>query len=507
LRGLDALAGGAGSTPAIELAVNDRNGAVWHTEQLPRWPIFVLQFAEPPQAPERHLFLMRGSPSPELLADLSSPQLRAATQAQRLGLTLELAGGALLRARPTGALEPGGRYALVWADLHGQQQFALVVSASPAAGARLVQTLPGLLERQVPPNLTRILLRFDGYLRGDVQNAVRLEGADGVVPCALQALACAELGLDAGDCLQVTPERELAPGARYAIALDGALQDATGAALPAQQIAFDTAPERDQRAPTWLHCDCALDEQSAGPLCLLLSDSSVALRARADENGVLSLWLGGELRASLAQSGDYALEMPLAAPGEALLQLEDLAGNSLQLQLPLAPASDLPKLSIDELRVDALGPEPSQEYVELLNFGETAMSITGFSLSTDARTAGQRIESEHSLAPGERALLVAPDFDPQDTRDEAPAQGVRLVRLPAALGLRNEGSALYLRDPHGRRVSAAPALAPERPGQCIVRSGADPRSGKRADFTLDARGGCTPGYASDDAPRTSDSAP
>jgi hypothetical protein len=495
-RGLDAIRGEAATRPSIQLEIRDLHAAVWQAEQAPRWPTFVLQFADgPPEQVDHHLFLLRGSASDEIAADLGSAQLRAATEAKRVPLTREAVAGALW-VRPTHPLEPGAAYTLVWAEAGESQRFPLLVSQSPAAGARLAHSLPAAQERQVPPNLAHALLRFDGYVLGDLPRCVSLlDAADEAVPIALRRMDCAELGLAAGDCVYVTPESELAPAARYRLLLQAGLEDATGAPLAAQEVAFDTASEGDTRAPVWLGLDCARDELAQGPACTLVGDSSVAIRARADENGVLSLAIGAELRASLGSSGDHALEAPLERPLAALLQLRDLAGNTAQLPLELAPARDLPKVSIDEVRVDPLGPEPSQEYVELLNFGETSMSIAGFSLSDDAFAAGRRIQGPLTLAAGERILLVPADFDAGDAHDDVPAAGVRLARLAGALPLRNDGSALFLRDAGGRRVSASPAIAPEQAGQCIARTSADARSGKSAAFALDPDGRCTPGYA------------
>jgi hypothetical protein len=506
-RGLDAIGGEAAIPSSVHLQVRDALGAVWQPEQAPRAPIFVLQFADRmPDAAERHVYLLRGAASEELLSDLRSGELRAATEARRVALTA-VASGAGLLAQPTRALEPGARFTLVWAEAGASQSFPVMVSRSPAAGARLAHSVPAALERQVPPNLAQALLRFDGYVLGDVAQHVRLlDAARSELPAVLRSAPCAELGLGAGDCVSIRPQAELAPDARYQLSVTAGLTDATGAPLAAQEIAFDTASQPDARVPAWLDLDCARDEVATGPACVLLSDTHALVRARADESGLLTLASIDALAASLGSSGDYTLELPLTDARPALLQLSDLAGNAIQLTLKLAPALDLARVSIDEVRVDPLGPA-SQEYVELLNFGENSMSIADFSLSDDAFAAGQRIEGRPTLAAGERVLVVPAGFEAADGRDPAPAAGVRLLRLAGALPLRNEGSALYLRDARGRRVSAAPALAPEQAGQCSARvtdplfarapAGALRRSGASAAFALDPAGTCTPGYATD----------
>jgi hypothetical protein len=501
-RGLDAVGaepGAASSVHTVGLQVQDARGAVWPAEQAPRAPIFVLQFADgAPKEPARHVWLLRGTAGEALLSDLHSAQRRATTEARQVALTTVREGRRVV-AQPTRPLEPGARYTLVWAEAAASLAFPLVVSRGPAAGARLAHSLPAALEAQVPPNLAHALLHFDGYLAGDVrQHVLLLDAAGSAVPAALRSAACAELGLGAGDCVSITPQQELRAGERYQLSIQGGLQDVTGAPIRAQEIAFETAGEPDTRAPAWLGLDCARDELARGPVCVLTDDTRAQVRARADENGLLTLAGGGGLAASPGNSGEYLLELPLQRSLSALLQLRDLAGNTAQLMLALEPALALASIAIDELRVDPLGPEASQEYVELLNFGDAPMSIADFSLSDDAFAVGQRVEGRPTLAAGERALVVPAGFDAGDARDQAPAAGVRLLRLAGPLPLRNEGSALFLRDARGRRVSAAPALAPDQPGQCSARlADAEPRSGASATFALDPTGGCTPGYATD----------
>jgi hypothetical protein len=175
------------------------------------------------------------------------------------------------------------------------------------------------------------------------------------------------------------------------------------------------------------------------------------------------------------------------------LRLADLAENRTELPVCVELPTDLPTLSIDEVRVDPLGPEPDQEYVELLNFGTQPQPMNDLSLSTDAFTKGLSLQSSEILAPGERALVVGPNFDRHETSDAPVPDAVRLIRLMRNLSLPNDGTELFLRDGRQRRVSASPRVAPAQAGQCIARSGTDPRSGAPAEFALDPHGSCTPG--------------
>jgi hypothetical protein len=501
-RGLDSVQQKDARLLELTLDVHDQNDALWDAENAPRGPVFFLHSNDRAKLDlAKHLFLLRGVPSSELIEDLRSGNLRAATElarvALRTDLCAELEGNGC--AAPRASLEPGARYTLVWAAVAGTVQFPIVVSRSPAAGAAMVESLPGELSGRVPTNLARALVRFDGYL---AQDSARLELRDEAgqsVPADSRLLPCVELGLRAGDCAELVPSAALTKAARHTLRFLAPLADLTGARLPEREISFVTSAESDLRAPALRALDCAKDEQLVGALCVLAGERGAAVRARSDEAGVLALSADSvqpNQASAIGPAGDYALTLPLESESAVLVTLRDLAGNASYAHVRLAPAADLAALSIDEVRVDPLGPEPAQEYVELLNFGASNVSLMGFSLTHDPFAQGQVITADVTVAPGERVLLVAPDFDARETSDGPLPAGVRLARLARPLALRNEGTTLYLRDGQGRRISAAPALAPEKAGQCVHRVGEDPRSGDGLSFARDEHASCTPGAAS-----------
>lgn len=499
-RGLGDVQPEPADTPSAQLEVYDSSGAVWDGSQSPRLPKMRLRFTSAQRgSAAQHLYLLRGAASDELIGDLRSAKHQAATTARLIALQSEMAAqGVTVEAQPTTPLQAGSAYTLVWVEPGGALTFPIVVSSSPAAGAELRQSLPAALEAAVPINLQRVLLRFDGYVLGDVASAVQLVGSsDRMVATDVGSAPCAELGLGAGDCVWLEPLDLLAAAERYRVVIATGLHDATGAAIAPRELAFTTAKERDDKAPRWQPLDCTKDETRVGALCVLTSDTRASIRARADENGLLELAHPPSLTAAFSAAGDFTLEGDLTTAGPALLVLRDLAGNRAELALDLAPARDLATLTIDEVRADPLGPEPAQEYVELLNYGSQPVALMGFTLTTDPYRDGLRISSEVVVAPLERVVLVSPDFDVQERSDGEPPVGARIVRLPASMALKNDGAALYLRDASGRRVSAAPALAPNRAGQCIVRSSADRRTGQLDAF---AQAPCTPGARSESAP-------
>jgi hypothetical protein len=490
--GIDAVGHSTDTSPLLALEVVDQNASVWEARSAPRMPLLRLRADRAlPNEVEQQVHLLRGTPSLETLEDLRSGALRESTAELRLPLRIRRGRtGNVLELVPLSALTADAEYTLAFVPRQGEQTFSVRISASPAAGARLVQSLPAELDTRVPPNLRRALLRYDGYVAGPVADLLALRGAEGEVPSRAQLRACSELGFAEGDCAEVTALAPLLPLSRYTLSLQAGLVDATGAALPAQEISFRTAASDDQHAPLFLATECAKDELKLGAACALLGEAEVSLRARADENGSLALTCGGKSRADLGSAGEFALTLALTEPQACVLSLTDAAGNSREGVLDLAPQADLAKLAIVEVRADPLGPEPSQEYVELLNFGDTALSIEGFTLTTDVFAAGSRIVSASALAAGERVLVVPADFDSAETSDGALPAGVRVARLERALALRNDGAALLLRDARGRRLSASPALSGGSAGQCIARTGTQLRSAAPGEFRPAA---CTPG--------------
>jgi hypothetical protein len=275
--------------------------------------------------------------------------------------------------------------------------------------------------------------------------------------------------------------------------------DATGAALPPTSLAFETTSESDHTPPVLAALPCAPDENAQAGTCSLAMDDAFTVRAQANEPVLAELLALPARAASLSMLDPLQIAL-VGLPSSAtcrFLRLIDLAENALEIPLCGALPQDLATLTIDEVRADPLGPEPAQEYVELLNFGPKAMAMEGFSLTDDAFAQGSTLHLQSPLLPGERVLVVGPDFDRHEASDGPVPETVRLVRLERPLSLANDGSALFLRDATGRRLSAAPRLAPALPGQCIYRiASSDMRTGGAQAFAVDPNRSCTPGTAS-----------
>ncbi|HEY6878995.1 MAG TPA: lamin tail domain-containing protein [Polyangiales bacterium] len=463
----------------LALRIDDLTGVEVGSVEAPRDLELSLSFTVVPEALEP--VLMRGHIDDELVTQLSLARPSAALMEQLLALQIERAPHAL-RARPTQTLAPG-RYSLLWPYGTVPRAYPFSVSPSPALGARLVESAPGVDALNVPPNLARALLRFDGHVQGGLAAHVSLAGAQ------VSVERCSSMGFPEGDCVWLTPDVPLAPGTHELVIAEG-LYTPGGAALAATRIRFQVAAQPDSTPPVLVPTRCAADEQAWSGACVRVDDRALTVRGASDEPVFATLSDGARRVAALTYAGTFELTLRTPA-GSTTLRLQDWAGNLVELAVPYTLAHDLATVAIDEVRSDPRGKEPAQEYVELLNFGSESVSLRGYTLSTDAFEKGRTIAAPVVLAPGERVLAVGPDFDPRDTADGPLPSSVRLVPLSGALSVSNRGETLFLRDLHGRRVSAAHVRAPLIEGQCSRRTGEDLRASDA--FELDPRGGCTPG--------------
>lgn len=483
------------------MEVRDASGASHASHAAPRELELVLRFGEPlPTLTAMPALLVPGLFSPSFARRLAAQRTPMALTTAALALDASQSSLRLdLRARAP--LTPGQHYTLLWLHDDASTAFPLRVSASPWLGASFREGFPGDAEATAPPNLSRALVRFDGYVVDALVAHLRVVGG-GTEDAHSERTACETLGLPAGDCLWVVPERPLAPRAAYELSVEAGLRSPSGVAPPAVRIAFTTRAEDDHAAPQLLSTRCASDELRVEPgLCLLADAEHVSVRGSVDEPVLASLAAPPQHLTALSYAGQFAIQrMPVATESHLLLRLVDMAGNSSELSFALAPRAAPPRISIEELRNDPLGREPAQEYVELLNSDNRVISLQGFSLTTDVFEQGRIVPGAVSLAPGERALVVGPTFDPRDTADGELPSAVRLAYLDRALSLPNTGGSLFLRDELGRRLSTAHFGAPLVAGQCSARLPAEPASVAGDVFALDPDGGCTPSSPTFDAP-------
>lgn len=507
-----AIAPDAGDTPAIlDLTVFDAAGAEWSPDQVPRSPRIVITASKPLTKEPPFAFLFAGDADEGLVADLASAPLRASTAARQIECHVTI-DGTMIELSPTTPLAAGARLVVAiagWARDDGAHRIqapftqALTVANDARAGARAIETWPADGATSIGPALSMVGVRFDGRITG-LTSGLWLEESSGQrVPGRARSASCDEVGWEGDHCAIFALSGSLGAAMVYVLRSSGDLRDATGAAVPAISASFMTSRDPDEEPPRFLAIPCAIDELATESGCVFADDTRIAIRVRATEPVRLRLELGGRSVRAVAPRGEATLEVSSLRPDtlfETRLVAIDAVGHERVSPLALQTMPPLPLLSITEVRADPAGAEPRQEYVEIWNAGAESLDLEGFAISDSPSTRGDVIAGSHRLAPGVRALLVASDFDADDRgpghRDTAVPPGVMLIRLDRSLGsggLSNAGEPLFLRDPNGRRISAAPAEPAPRSAVCIARIVSDLRTGARATFDYDAANGCTPG--------------
>jgi hypothetical protein len=284
------------------------------------------------------------------------------------------------------------------------------------------------------------------------------------------------------------------PASTYRISVDESFRDPTGAPVGPFTAELTTAAGAVDPVD-FVNGECGLDEFAAGPACVFVDDQSVMIRVSASGPARFFVDGGGMRRGAVSPRGAAQFVVDgLAADEEVALTLSlvDLAGHESRRTLRTRTTPTLPPIAIVAVCSDPVGPEPAQEYVELLNSGAMPIDLAGFALADREDRIGDIVSRTSIVPAGGRALLVSDAFDPMHPEGPAVPAGVPLVRIGTSLGsggLSNAGEALSLRDPTGQRVSAAPALATGA-GRCLVRTSTDLRRGDVEAFEV---GVCTPG--------------
>lgn len=483
----------------VDWRVLDHEGRPWPAEDAPRRPIVELDLSRPIGLDAVYLFGPRAQAFEDLEDDLARAPLRLVNERARVPVEI-LRNGSSLRVMP-GALEAEQTYVIAVASWAASVEDGSTVEttflaslriAGEEAGALVADTWPGDGAAAVPTGLRFAAVRFDDAVRS--VEGVRLEGPEGVVRTQAERTECGVVGWPGGDCVVVTWEGSLEPHRRYEIVIDEGVTDRGGAPIGPWRSSFETGSDALAEVHL-LETTCGLDEAALGPFCVLIDDGQVALRGLADVPVRAFLDVGARRSSAVAPRGELALGVGGLAADTAYtlrLTLEEASGTTFVESLEVRTTPPLPEVTITEVRADARGPEPRQEYIELLNSGAVPVPLQRWTLSDRVDREGDVLGAVPALAPGARALLVAAAFDPAHPDDPTVPEGVPLIRVDGTLasgGLSNAGEPLYLRDHEGRRVSYVPAMAAPGAGICWVRRGAG-RGGAPSDFFAAP---CTPG--------------
>jgi hypothetical protein len=355
-----------------------------------------------------------------------------------------------------------------------------------------VLVAPGPGAEGIPVNLGEVVVGFTVPVQGALPQGLWLEGA-GPVAAELQRLAtgCGE-GLV--DCYQLQLLESLAPSTRHRVLWSATVTGPGGEPIPpAPAAAFVTGSQADAAPP--VVDSVSLDAEGGCIAVAFVTDEPA--RATALLQGSAGL-LGESAPGPLGTQHDLALD-PVAGLTGVRLRVVDAYDNSAEYGPYPVPGS-LPRLAISEVLANPNGPEPAQEYVEIVNVGTVGVDLTGWRITDDEAAAGDELPAM-TLPAGAIGLIVPVTFDEGGGPDPAPDNTAILLRLTGSTlgsgGLSNSGEPVFLVDSLGVTVSSFPGSAEggalPAGGQSVMRQ-VGSQCSQRGPWVLEPSGTATPGW-------------
>lgn len=484
----------------LGVEIRDHGDRLWPSHAAPRRPRIVVTFSHSPEDDDV-LFLFASEDLEAVRDDLARRPLLVAHERARVPATRQT-DRHVWTLEPDGPLEAGATYAIGLADWtrtpRGEPFEGFVRPLTIAvleSGASVQDAWPPDGAAGVPTDLTFAALRFDDHF--DHAEGITLESERGPVRLEVSQEPCRPIGWEDGTCARLTWRGALLPATRYRLHVSDEVVDRAGASIGPFDASFTTSAGGAAPPVAPLAIECAPDESPLGPEetplgCVLADDDRIEVRAHVGVAVRAFLDAPEASDRDVAPRGEVALALAGLGPDrrvDAELTLVSMDGSEVAWPITVRTHPRLLPLTLTEVRANAGGPEPVQEYVEVLNYGEEPVSLRGVAITDRPDRIGDVIDEAITLPAGARALLVADAFDPRHPDDVPVPAGVTLIRIGSSLasgGLSNAGEALFLRDAEGRRLSSFPAVAVRDGGVCAVRDGHD-RSG---DAHL---ADCTPG--------------
>jgi hypothetical protein len=384
------------------------------------------------------------------------------------------AGERRLVVAPTAPLTPGKTFTIA----SGHPRFALEITVADPA--------PPYLERVWPPEGLAASADAGVWCGPEILPAsgpIAVSLAPTDAPAILQRGVAPEAGLS---CLRLVAGAELEGGEP--------LIPPAGVTIDGVWLGLDPRPlQRDGEPVSAPSLPCEGDEVAFGPGCARVLDDRIL--GRTPE--VPQLWaVHGPGIDEVFETGAGDPFSILGLPPSTLLALEvvtmDTAGVAASMSLVVETAAPMPHLVLNEVMANPLGPEPHQEWIEIVNDGLVAGSLAGHLLRD---VGGDTILPDAVLEPGEHALLVNEAFVEDDEVDPPPAPGTLLVRVGelGTNGLTNAGEPLQLVAPDGGALSRFLPLPHPKAARTAIRRFPGAPDGLGSSFEADVPP--TPGRA------------
>lgn len=279
--------------------------------------------------------------------------------------------------------------------------------------------------------------------------------------------------------------------------LDAPIADAGLLLPPVEHEGFllDPAPLLPSSdVPDSAQHSCAEAEHTFGRGCARVDDDRLEVRGPTHEP---ILWVVEHGEVSVFEAPPAGAPFVLRGfepETEVTLTLAtiSLSGVLAESAVVVTTAAPRPHVVINEVLANAIGPEPQQEWVELVNDGRTSVRVGGLRLED---IGGSAELPDYELLPNQIVLVANEPYDPAYGYDVAPVEGTTILRVPrlGKNGLSNSGEPLRLLDHTGRVLSAFPALPKPKPGVSVARRRPWSPDGAADSFSLHGADGASPG--------------
>lgn len=238
---------------------------------------------------------------------------------------------------------------------------------------------------------------------------------------------------------------------------------------------------------------CSSAEVAFGPGCATVGDDRLVIRSPLDPL-VWAVEVGRVSVVTPTRGGERLVVKGLVAGRDNAVRgsATDATGREMPIDVVVRAGAPRPHVVINEVLANPLGPEPDQEWVEIVNDGSSAADLVGFRLGD----AGADLElPPATLAPGQIALIVTDAFDARSSADVPPVPGTLLLRINrlGQSGISNAGEVLSIHAPDGSVVSEFPAIPSPKGGLSMVRARPWDLDEDRSAFGVSAAPGASPG--------------
>jgi hypothetical protein len=204
----------------------------------------------------------------------------------------------------------------------------------------------------------------------------------------------------------------------------------------------------DSVPPMLITGACGVFESMSDGVCVAAGPVSASFRFETHEPAIVTISSSSSGSASVL-TAQWATEHHAAVvlPDEGVassvtLSFEDVNENADQVVLDVTATGGYP-VAVTEILADPNGAEPDQEFVEVHNFGATAVDLSGWMIDDNGDHDGDLLPVGTTLGAGSTGIIVSPDFDPSAGDDPAPASSATIIYLDSSIGtsgLRNSSA-------------------------------------------------------------------